>query len=201
MSLRDPLGHLGLIWNNSEPSKVSCNYISTAGSNEVILISLTYLVVRQLSSQRSLLKSLIWVDSYLRVSSKQMERTPCVKQPWTLQGFSSLVILPIFSKIFTKINIANPRFFFQQTGRFNWKTWLHCSCIWHWNHKVAFEVSRRKRGSNYDDFLYDWWTRLPHHKSRNYKCRYSSYKIRKTQNEHLNIICQNLNCLYSAISI
>ena len=29
---------------------------------------------------------------------------------------------------------------------------------------------------------------------------YSSKKMRKTQNEHLNMICQNLNCLYVVVN-
>ena len=37
--------------------------------------------VQMALGSRSLLKSLIWADSYLRVSSKQMERTPWSKQP------------------------------------------------------------------------------------------------------------------------
>ena len=30
---------------------------------------------------------------------------------------------------------------------------------------------------------------------------YSSNKMRKTQNEHLNMICQNLNCLYVVVNL
>ena len=57
-------------------------------------------------------------------------------------------------------------------------------------HLELFEILLEHFGDNGQSIINDGWT-LIHTAARS--GRYSSNKIRKTQNEHLNIGCQNLN--------